>query len=200
MARPKEAILSRNIIRDQALAIIDEDGLDALTMRKLATRLGVQAASLYSHFPNKDAVLTAIADRLAKRIDPTSFDESWQDGLRTWANSFYSAMHWHPKAAPVVASGSLDHLSGSAEVHAGLLRHGWPDREATMVTAATTFLVLGAATTASGDQLSDTASHSTGALDVFADTIERASFTLALDALIRGFEPVHDSMGVVRSA
>lgn len=192
MGRPKEAILSRNLIRDQALAIIDEDGLDALTMRKLATRLGVQAASLYSHFPNKEAVLAAVADRLAKRIDPTGFAESWQEGLRTWANSYYSAMHWHPKAAPVVASGSLDHLSGSDEVHAALVGHGWPDREATMVAAATRYLVLGAATSApaSADE----------APDQIAETIDQASFTLALDALLRGFEPVHQSLGAVRSA
>lgn len=187
MARPKEAILSRNLIRDQALAIIDEDGLDGLTMRKLATRLGVQAASLYSHFPNKEAVLGAIADRLAKRIDVGGFADSWQEGLRTWANSYYSAMHWHPKAAPVVASGSLDRLSGADEVHTALLDHGWPDREATMVAAATKFLVLGAATTAPVS-------------DQFADTIDQASFTLALDALIRGFEPVHASLSAVRSA
>ncbi len=189
MARPKEAILSRNLIRDQALAIIDEDGLDGLTMRKLATRLGVQAASLYSHFPNKEAVLGAIADRLAKRIDVGGFADSWQEGLRTWANSYYSAMHWHPKAAPVVASGSLDRLSGADEVHTALLDHGWPDREATMVAAATRYLVLGAASTPAATEP-----------DQFADTIDQASFTLALDALIRGFEPVHASLSAVRSA
>lgn len=193
MARPKEAILSKNLIRDQALAIIDEDGLDSLTMRKLATRLGVQAASLYSHFPNKEAVLTAIADRLARRIDAGGFAESWQDGLRTWANSYYAALHWHPRAAPVVASGALEHLSSADEVHARLLDHGWPDREATMVAAAATFLVLGAATTASGDRSADSTPAS-GELDQFADTIERASFTLALDSLIRGFESVHEAV------
>jgi AcrR family transcriptional regulator len=200
MARPKEAILSRNLIRDQALAIIDEDGLDALTMRKLAARLGVQAASLYSHFPNKEAVLSAIADRLAKRIDASGFTDSWQEGLRIWANSYYSAMHWHPRAAPVVASGSLDLLSGSDEVHTGLLDHGWPDREATMVAAAAKFLVLGAATSASGDRMADTTPPSPAdRLDQFADTIERASFSLALDALIRGFESLHTSVDTVRS-
>jgi AcrR family transcriptional regulator len=65
--RPREAILSRNLIRDQALAIIDEEGLASLTMRRLAARLGVQAASLYAHFPNKEAVLDAIADDRQRR-------------------------------------------------------------------------------------------------------------------------------------
>ncbi len=178
MARPKKAILSRNLIRDQALAIIDEDGLDALTMRRLATRLGVQAASLYTHFPNKEAVLAAIADRLALRIDAGGFAGSWQDGLRTWADSYYSAIHWHPRAAPVVASGALDHLSMDDQVHAGLRHHGWPDREATMVAAAVRYLVLGAAGTASGD----------------VDDLAEASFALALDCLIRGFESLHASL------
>ncbi|MPQ96482.1 TetR family transcriptional regulator [Modestobacter sp. I12A-02628] len=184
MARPKEAILSQSLIRDQALAIIDEDGLDALTMRRLATRLGVQAASLYTHFPNKDAVLEAIADRLARRIDPSDFGASWQAGLRTWATSFHAAVHWHPNAAPVVAGGSpgrTDHLVKADQVHEALLGYGWPARHATMVAAAARFLVLGAATTAGGDGPD-------------GESPDRSGFTFALDALIDGLEAVHESV------
>ncbi len=208
MARPKEAILSRNLIRDQALAIIDEDGLDGLSMRRLAARLGVQAASLYSHFPNKEAVLEAIAERSTKHIDPTGFSESWQTGLRTWANSYYAAIHWHPNAALVITAGGLErtaHLVQADQVHAGLLQHGWPAREATMVAVAVNFLVLGAATTASGQGnagtpgLPSSESPPTAQLDQFADTIERASFTLALESLIRGFESALENVRTTTS-
>lgn len=201
IGRPREAILSKNLIRDQALSIIDEEGLDALTMRRLAARLGVQAASLYAHFPNKEAVLDAIADRLAKRIDPTGFAESWQAGIHTWANSYYAAIHWHPNAAPVVAAGAherSEYIAGAEQVHQELVGYGWPDREARMVAAAATFLVLGAATAATADMLADPAITSgrldratPNQLDRFADTIDRASFTLALDSLIVGFESVY---------
>jgi AcrR family transcriptional regulator len=194
MPRPKEAILSRSLIRDQALAIIDEDGLDALTMRQLATRLGVQAASLYTHFANKDAVLDAIADRLATRIDPAGFADSWQDGLRAWANSFYTALHWHPNAAPVLAArthGTDDSTPVTASVQQALSSHGWPEREAVMITQALKFLVLGAATNTSGSRIVDGAVDVDDPLGLFADTVERASFTLALDSLIRGLEDTY---------
>jgi len=186
MARPKEAILSKNLIRDQALAIIDEDGLGTLTMRGLATRLGVQAASLYTHFANKEAVLDAIANRLAKRIDPTGFDAGWQAGLRTWANSYHAAIHWHPNAAPIVAAGArhrAEYLAMADQVHSGLVGNGWPADEATKVAAAVTFLVLGAATTASGQPRSESSPA--------ADTMEAASFSLALDSLVHGLERVY---------
>jgi AcrR family transcriptional regulator len=199
--RPREAILSRNLIRDQALAIIDEEGLASLTMRRLAARLGVQAASLCAHFPNKEAVLDAIAERLAKRIDPTGFGESWQEGLRTWANSYYAAIHWHPNAAPVIASGAherSDYLAAEEQIHRELVAYGWPDRDATMVAVATKFLVLGAATAAGADaaprpvtRAGRTSRPGSSPLDQFADTIDKASFTLALDSLIVGLETVH---------
>src|SRR6185312_14021037 len=55
--------LRREHVVDEAIALLDADGLDALTMRKLATRLGVQAGALYWHFASKQALLDAMADR-----------------------------------------------------------------------------------------------------------------------------------------
>lgn len=192
-------ILSRHLIRDQALSIIDEEGVDALTMRRLADRLGVKAQSLYSHFPNKDAVLDAVANRLATSINPNNFDSSWQDGLRTWATSYYDVIHWHPNAAHIVAVGASDrveYLAVSTKVHENLMRHGWPPHHATMVAAAVTYLVLGAATThfATANDDADARHHShledaTAGVRV-ARSIDRESFALALDSLIRGLEPV----------
>ena len=98
----------------------------------------------------------------------------------------------------MVASGALDHPCGTDEVHAGLAGHGWPHREATMVAAAVKYLVLGAATTASGDQVSGDAEGSSR--DRLADMIERASFTLALDSIVCGFEPVYAEVRAVRAA
>ena len=198
--RPKEAILSTNLIRDQALAIIDEEGLAALTMRGLANRLGVQAASLYAHFANKDAVLAAIAARLAKRIDTTGFADSWQTGLRRWSESFYAAVRLHPNASPIVAAGAHEHSDYVAladQVHRELVAQGWPPSHATMVAASARFLVLGAASAAVGETLASRAGEKRSLpahLDQFAGTIERASFTLALESLILGLESVYESV------
>ncbi|HEU5389186.1 MAG TPA: TetR/AcrR family transcriptional regulator C-terminal domain-containing protein [Streptosporangiaceae bacterium] len=55
--------LRRAQVVDVAIELLDADGLDALTMRKLATRLGVQPGALYWHFAGKQALLDAMADR-----------------------------------------------------------------------------------------------------------------------------------------
>ncbi len=56
--------LRRGDVLDGAMAILDEYGLGDLTMRKLATSLGVQPGALYWHFPNKQTLLGAMADRI----------------------------------------------------------------------------------------------------------------------------------------
>jgi AcrR family transcriptional regulator len=57
--------LSRDAIVDAALAIIDAEGIDALSMRAVAERLGTGAASLYAHVDNKDVLLELVFDRVA---------------------------------------------------------------------------------------------------------------------------------------
>ena len=61
MGRPSRALLSREAIARAALEVVDESGADGLTMRALAHRLGVKAASLYNHVTGKDELLDALA-------------------------------------------------------------------------------------------------------------------------------------------
>lgn len=72
MGRPR--VLSRERIRDSALLIIDRAGLGELSMRKLAAELGVQAASLYKHYPTKDDVLDDVASQIVTAVDTSAFD------------------------------------------------------------------------------------------------------------------------------
>ena len=65
MPRPRVPLLSRERIRETALELIDRDGLPELSMRKLAAELGVQAASLYGHYPTKDDLLADIDQALS---------------------------------------------------------------------------------------------------------------------------------------
>ncbi|MDN3352097.1 TetR family transcriptional regulator [Actinomadura sp. DC4] len=64
--------LKRAAIVTGALALLDTDGLDGLTMRKLGARLGVQAGGIYWHFTNKEALLGAMADRIVGQITSSS--------------------------------------------------------------------------------------------------------------------------------
>jgi AcrR family transcriptional regulator len=66
-------------IAAEALALVDESGLESLSMRQLASRLGVEAMSIYHHFPSKDALLTAISRLLEEEVA-----NQWVNPPRDW--------------------------------------------------------------------------------------------------------------------
>ena len=189
------------------LRLIDADGLDALSMRRLAAELGVQAASLYSHYPTKDHVLDAVANLLTRQVDASGFaDGDWRTGLRTWARSYRDALAAHPNAVPLVASGAGqrdDFLAMANAVHGGLVQAGWPPRYATMIAGSVKYLVIGAASTPFASGFADdvqvyldrypnlTQAHR---LRADAERIDHDSFELGLDALVRGLEDVYRSV------
>lgn len=207
MPRPSTPLLSRDRIRDTALRLIDADGLDTLSMRRLAAELGVQAASLYSHYPTKDHVLDAVANLLTRQVDASGFaDGDWRTGLRTWARSYRDALASHPNAVPLVASGAGqrdDFLAMANAVHGGLVQAGWPPRYATMIAGSVKYLVIGAASTPFASGFADdvqvyldrypnlTQAHR---LRADAERIDHDSFELGLDALVRGLEDVYRSV------
>ena len=62
--------LTADAVIDAALVVIDEEGLDALTMRRLAHGLGVEPVTIYRQLPNKDAILTGVAEKLWREMAP----------------------------------------------------------------------------------------------------------------------------------
>ena len=80
--------LRRERVVDVAIALLDADGLDALTMRKLATRLGVQAGALYWHFAGKQALLDAMADRFLEDFAADLPAGSWDEQLAAAAGGY----------------------------------------------------------------------------------------------------------------
>ena len=101
------APLTRERIALEALALIDEDGLDKLSMRRLAGRLGVEAMSLYHHVGDKSDLLTAVADVVLGEIAGSTRSD-WHDRITDVLSQFRSACLAHPAAMPlVVATGFL---------------------------------------------------------------------------------------------
>ncbi|MFF0291779.1 TetR/AcrR family transcriptional regulator [Streptomyces sp. NPDC005262] len=81
-----------------ALQLIDADGVEALTMRKLAAALDANPMSLYHHVPNKDAVLRGVAERVGSQFRAGEREGiPWQDRLRELALGFRELCHRHPK-------------------------------------------------------------------------------------------------------
>jgi AcrR family transcriptional regulator len=88
-----------------AIAIADAEGLDAVTMRRLASHLGVGTMSLYWHVPNKENLLELMRDELMGEVqmpDPPSAD--WRANLRQIAHQSRATMKRHPWMATIFAS------------------------------------------------------------------------------------------------
>lgn len=92
------APLSRERVLKTAVALADREGIDAVTMRRLAQKLGAGAMSLYYHVPDKHALLDGMVDLVFGEIElpPTNMD--WKAALRRRAISTRQALRRHPWA------------------------------------------------------------------------------------------------------
>jgi AcrR family transcriptional regulator len=114
-----------------ALDVIDADGLDALTMRRLGRELGVEAMSLYHHVTAKDDVLNGIVDLLLGRVELPGPDGEWQVWARRFASAYREVAREHPHAFPLVALRALRTAEAFRPVEMGLEvlhRAGFDDR------------------------------------------------------------------------
>src|SRR5579862_8023567 len=93
--------LSRDRILEAALALVDEHGIDALSMRKLGQSLGYEAMSLYNHVANKDDVLDGILDLALAEMAPPD-PEGGLPSIRAAALSAHAASQRHPWAASLL--------------------------------------------------------------------------------------------------
>jgi len=108
--RAQRPTLTTDRVLDAALALVDRDGVDALSMRRLATELGFEVMSLYNHVASKEAVLAGIAERVASEIEapedapPRRGRAAWKAGIRHTVLSARDAFRRHPWAAPLWAA------------------------------------------------------------------------------------------------
>lgn len=106
MARTTGPGLTRERVVGTAVALADEHGLGALSMRALAREVGVEAMSLYHHVPHKEALLDAMVDAVfAEFHDPTA-GEDWREQMRLRAQSGRAAMKRHRWAVGLMDSRS----------------------------------------------------------------------------------------------
>jgi len=104
-AAPRE--LSHDAILDATLRLIDEDGLEEFSTRKLGRALGCEAMAIYWYYPSKDALLDAIVDRLMASVGLSiagARTGNWIGALREVAHAYRRIAHDHPKAFPLLAT------------------------------------------------------------------------------------------------
>jgi TetR/AcrR family tetracycline transcriptional repressor len=104
-------LLHHDDIVAAAVAVIDAEGLDALTMRRLGAALNVAAMSLYRHFPNRDAVLAAVVNRLTTSTAYTA-GGTWTASLRAFATAYRGMLLDHPHAVALLATHPMDESIG----------------------------------------------------------------------------------------
>ena len=108
--RPRK--LSRDGIVTAALALLDREGTDALTMRRLGAELGVEAMSLYRHLASRAELLDGVAALLAAEIEPQERPVDWPDALRSFAGEIRALARRHPAAFTLVGIRVLGAPSG----------------------------------------------------------------------------------------
>lgn len=131
--------LDRRRIVAEAVALLDAEGLDGVTTRKLAARLGVQSPTLYWHLPNKAALVTAIADAILDQeftdMSPPGPQQHWQDWLGDLAERLRRALLAHPDGARVLSAAQLSHtMTAISELAMStLVARGVPLRQARVI-------------------------------------------------------------------
>jgi TetR/AcrR family tetracycline transcriptional repressor len=108
----KRQPLSRRLILEAAVRFVDREGLEALSMRKLGSELGVEAMSLYNHVPNKDALLDGMVEVLLGELEIPPEDEGWERRVREAYRAFRRLAHEHPNVFPLLVVRPPDTMDG----------------------------------------------------------------------------------------
>ncbi|MEV4468389.1 TetR/AcrR family transcriptional regulator [Nonomuraea salmonea] len=113
--------LSRARIVAAAVELIEREGADAISMRRVAAGLGVGVMSLYNHVPNKDALLDGVAEAVLSEIEFTDDPESpWSERVRGQARAFRQIAHHYPRCTMLVVSRQLHSTAGLLPVERAL--------------------------------------------------------------------------------
>ncbi|WP_067844260.1 TetR/AcrR family transcriptional regulator [Nocardia lijiangensis] len=102
-ARPRPTRLTAVGIARTAVELTDREGIDGLTMRRLASELGVATAALYRHFPDREALLGAMAELVLAESPPPAAAADWRAALTHEAEQEWQLYQRHPWMLPVLA-------------------------------------------------------------------------------------------------
>ncbi|MFJ7276483.1 TetR/AcrR family transcriptional regulator C-terminal domain-containing protein [Kitasatospora sp. NPDC098663] len=129
--------LTRDALTQAALRVLERDGLDGLSMRKVAAEVGVKAASLYWHVRNKQELLDLLTDAVMASAEPPPREGGWREQFHAYCWRYRRLLLDKRDAAKVV-SGRLSpgpHLLGLMEDQLDRLRAaGFSDADAAMAT------------------------------------------------------------------
>ncbi|HET6351640.1 MAG TPA: TetR/AcrR family transcriptional regulator C-terminal domain-containing protein [Coriobacteriia bacterium] len=189
MATKRTTPLTPDEIFAKALEIIDAEGEKALSMRRLAAELGVEAMSLYHHVANKDAVLAGVVNLAlaTPTLAHPATDKTWQAIVVSVVLDFRAALVAHPNVLPLITARPPEHAPAK-RVYIGaplqfLLAQGFSEECASQLFEAALAMSFGHAMLT----VNYRPIENDGLPTV---TYTEASFERGLRALITGYEPV----------
>ncbi|MFD9863686.1 TetR/AcrR family transcriptional regulator [Streptomyces alboflavus] len=111
-SRREQPALSRDQIVAEAIALLDADGIEALSMRKLGTRLNAGATSLYTHVSNKDELIELVVDQVYGEIEvpKVASRAEWRAAALECGNNARSVILGHPWIASVLGEMGMSYL------------------------------------------------------------------------------------------
>jgi len=194
------------------MALVDREGLAALSTRRLGSELGCEAMSIYHHFPNKAYLMDALVDlMLAQARVPAADEGEWLERLRRAAHGFRAMALMHPKFFPFFAVHRLNTPSGVAFLNGiiGILREaGFSDRDAARYFREIGYYLTGAALDetagyakgpsaaepVSNEIISANFPHLAAASSYFQPEQFQATFETGLEMLLEGVRQAHEKL------
>jgi TetR/AcrR family tetracycline transcriptional repressor len=136
MGRPKagQERLNRKRILEAALRLVDEEGMEALSMRRLGAELGVDPMSIYRHMPSKEAVISGLVEEVFSEMRlPPPEGADWRERVYAWAEAYVELARSHPNLVLRIVSDaaavSNAMLRISEPLYAALWEAGLPPRK-----------------------------------------------------------------------
>jgi len=200
---PRGRASSRQQVLATALELIDDEGMEALTIRRLAAELSIGVTTVYGYVRTKEEILDGVTSLAleAVRLDPAR-QPQWPNAIRAYLHALYSALRAHPGATQVIASGRTPGAPFDDFREAGisaLEAAGFPKRDAVTSLSALYSYVVGFAATAgdpAGRQTQDLARVKSlpserypaliDAAAEFSSRFSNEAFEFGLDRLLEG--------------
>ena len=170
------APLTRDRIVDEAIALVDAEGASALSMRRLAARLGTSTMSTYHHLPDKQALREAIASSVMAGLVEPHPDTPWDDALRQLAASFRALTLAHPAVFQLLLDSPRPAALGAAAESAvrRLIAAGFTPEQAILVFRTFIRYLLGVIVIEA---------------DIAPDREHDDAFAFGIETLLRGIDP-----------
>ena len=115
-----------------ALDLVDREGLDGLSMRKLATALHVDPMAIYHHVPNKNALIRALVEVVFSEMPEPSARGDWKRRVRAWADAYRGVVGAHPNLVLRIVSDpaavAVAAVQANESLYAALDASGLPPR------------------------------------------------------------------------